>query len=79
VTAAGGAWNASIVSEYVQVHGETRAAFGLGSIISQATARGNFPLLAASVLAMAVSVVLVNHLFWRRLYRLAQRRYALET
>ncbi len=60
VTAAGGAWNASIVSEYVQVKSQTYVAFGLGSIISQATAEGNFPLLAAGVLTMAVSVVLLN-------------------
>jgi NitT/TauT family transport system permease protein len=77
VTAAGGAWNASIVSEYVQVQDETYIAFGLGSIINQATARGNFPLLAAGVLAMSVSVVTINRLFWKRLFRLAEQRYAL--
>jgi NitT/TauT family transport system permease protein len=79
VTAAGGAWNASIVSEYVQVKGGTHVAFGLGSLISVATAEGNFPLLAASVLAMAISVVLINRLFWRRLYRLAEERYSLSS
>ena len=77
VTAAGGAWNASIVSEYVSVQGETYTAFGLGSLISQATARGNFPLLVAGVLGMAVAVVLINRLFWKRLFRLAERRYSL--
>jgi NitT/TauT family transport system permease protein len=30
VTAAGGAWNASIVSEYVVFRGETLRTFGLG-------------------------------------------------
>ncbi len=77
VTAAGGAWNASIVSEYVQVKNDTYVAFGLGSIINQATAKGNFPLLVAGVLAMAVSVVLINRLFWKRLFSLAERRYTL--
>jgi NitT/TauT family transport system permease protein len=77
VTAAGGAWNASIVSEYVQVKNNTYAAFGLGSLISLATAKGNFPLLTASVLIMAVSVVLINRLFWKRLFRLAESRFAL--
>jgi NitT/TauT family transport system permease protein len=78
VTAAGGAWNATIVSEYVQVKGQTFAAFGLGSTISRATAAGNFPLLCVSVVTMAFFVVGVNRLFWKRLYRLAERRYALD-
>jgi NitT/TauT family transport system permease protein len=77
VTAAGGAWNASIVSEYVQVKDHTYMAFGLGSIINQATSEGRFPLLVASVLAMACSVVLLNRVVWKRLFRLAERRYIL--
>jgi NitT/TauT family transport system permease protein len=77
VTAAGGAWNATIVSEYVQVKGQTYAAFGLGSTISRATASGNFPLLAASVVTMALFVVLLNRILWKRLYRLAETRYTL--
>jgi NitT/TauT family transport system permease protein len=77
VTAAGGAWNASIVSEYVTFKGEVVQAWGLGSRISQAAADANFPLLAASVLVMAVVVVLFNRLVWRRLYHLAEDRYSL--
>jgi NitT/TauT family transport system permease protein len=77
ITAAGGAWNATIVSEYVQVKDRTFAAFGLGSTISQATSAGNFSLLCAAVVTMAVFVVLVNRFFWKRLYRLAEARYSL--
>jgi len=77
ITAAGGAWNATIVSEYVQMKDQTYSAFGLGSLISQATARGDFPLLAAGIVIMAFSVVLLNRLIWRRLYRLAEERYSL--
>jgi NitT/TauT family transport system permease protein len=77
ITAAGGAWNALIVSEYVQVQGTTFDAFGLGSTICKATATGHFSLLAASVVTMATCVVLINRLFWKRLYRLAENRYSL--
>jgi NitT/TauT family transport system permease protein len=77
VTAAGGAWNATIVSEYVQTKGQTFTAFGLGSTISVATAKANYPLLAAGIVTMALFVVLVNRLFWKRLYRLAEDRYSL--
>src|SRR5947209_16279528 len=65
VTAAGGAWNASIVSEYVTYRKETLKAFGLGAQISRATDEGNFPLLAASTLVMALLVVSFNRTVWR--------------
>ncbi len=77
ITAAGGAWNATIVSEFVQVKAKTFVAFGLGSTISHATADGNFPLLCASIVTMAAFVVMVNRLIWKRLYRLAEARYSL--
>jgi NitT/TauT family transport system permease protein len=77
ITAAGGAWNATIVAEYVQVHGKPSVAFGLGSMISAATANANYSLLAAGVVTMAVFVVLLNRFFWKRLYRLAEDRYSL--
>ncbi|MEG4228651.1 ABC transporter permease subunit [Microcoleus sp. N9_B2] len=72
ITAVGGAWNASIVSEYVQFKGETITTSGLGETISQATASGNFPLLLAATSVMSLLVVLTNRLVWRPLYRLAE-------
>ncbi len=77
ITAAGGAWNATIVSEYVQLRGKTYTAFGLGSMISHATSRGNFSLLCAAVVTMAAFVVLLNRFVWQRLVRLAELRYSL--
>jgi NitT/TauT family transport system permease protein len=77
VTAAGGAWNASIVSEYVHAAGSVRQTDGLGALISTAAAAGHFPLLAAGVLTMALLVVAVNRTFWKRLYIVAETRYSL--
>jgi NitT/TauT family transport system permease protein len=79
ITAAGGAWNASIASEYVQYQGQTETATGLGALIFQATDKGNFPVLAAAVLAMALFVVFFNRLVWKRLSAIAQERYQLLT
>lgn len=79
ITAVGGAWNASIVSEYVNFSDKTYFAFGLGSMISHATAEGNFPLLCAAVVSMAMFVVLINRLVWKRLYRVAEDRFSLNT
>jgi NitT/TauT family transport system permease protein len=69
ITSAGGAWNASIVAEYVQQGSKTYDAFGLGNLISQATNAGHFDVLAAAVVLMAVAVVTINRTFWRRLQR----------
>jgi NitT/TauT family transport system permease protein len=77
VTAAGGAWNASIVSEYVSFKGSELAADGLGARISVAAAAGDFPTLAAAVSVMAVVVVLFNRLVWRRLHLIAEQRFSL--
>lgn len=78
ITAVGGAWNASVVAEYVQFGGETHATLGIGAVISHATATGDFALLLAATLAMVVTVVLLNRLFWQPLYRLAEARYRME-
>jgi NitT/TauT family transport system permease protein len=77
VTAAGGAWNASIVSEFVAVKGETLTTWGLGAEISEAASRADFPRLAASVLAMSVLVVTWNRLVWRPLNEIAETRFSL--
>ncbi len=79
VTAAGGAWNASIVAEYFHFKGQTLLTTGLGATISQATDAGNFDLLLAATIVMAAMVVTMNRLVWRRLYRLAEIRFKLET
>jgi len=77
VTAAGGAWNASIVSEFVTFRGHVLAANGLGARISVAAAQADIPALAASVAVMAAVVVLFNRTVWRRLYRLAEQRFSI--
>jgi NitT/TauT family transport system permease protein len=77
ITAAGGAWNASIVAEIVTYGKTTLTATGLGAYIAHATQTGNFPQILVGVAVMSVFVVAFNRLFWRRLYTIAQTRYAL--
>ncbi len=77
VTAAGGAWNASIVAEYVTFKSEVLTANGLGARISAAAEQGDFPQLAASVTVMAAVVVLFNRTVWKRLYQIAEERFSL--
>jgi NitT/TauT family transport system permease protein len=77
VTASGGAWNASIVSEVVSWGGTTLTANGLGAYIAQATSQGDWPRIALGIGMMSVFVVGLNRLLWRRLYDLAERKYQL--
>lgn len=78
VTSSGGAWNASIVAEYVEFDGHSHATLGLGSLIARATAAGDYPLLLAATLTMIMAVVLINRTVWHRLYALAERRFRIE-
>lgn len=78
ITAAGGAWNASIVSEKVSWGDTTLIARGLGSYIAQVTQAGDWPRIALGVGVMSLFVVGLNGLFWRRLYRLAELKYHLD-
>lgn len=75
VTAAGGAWNGSIVAEYVEAGGRAHVATGLGSLISLATVHADFPLLAGGIVVMSGIVVGWNRLVWRPLATLAQTQY----
>jgi len=78
ITASGGAWNASIVAEFVEFGGRTHATYGIGSTIATATGGGDYALLLAGTLALVGTVVLLNRAFWLRLYRVAETRYRME-
>ncbi len=78
ITAAGGAWNASIVAEIVSYGHTTLVATGLGAYIAQSTTDGNFPRTLVGVTVMSIYVVGLNRFFWRRLYHLAETRYSLQ-
>lgn len=78
ITASGGAWNASIVAEYVVVAGKTYSVVGVGATIAGATAVGDYALLMAATLTLILVVVGINRLVWRRLYLQAAEQYRLE-
>jgi NitT/TauT family transport system permease protein len=78
ITAAGGAWNASIVAEVVNYGHHHLVATGLGSYIAAAAGAGNFGEVLVGVIVMSVLVVATNRFFWRRLYHLAETRYSLQ-
>jgi NitT/TauT family transport system permease protein len=79
VTAAGGAWNASIICEYLTYKEVEQVPWGtgLGAIIAASPSQGKFALLAAATLLMSAIVVVFNRTVWKRCYRLAESRFSL--
>jgi len=75
VTASGGAWNASIVSEIVSWQDHELIATGLGAYIASATSSGNWPQIIWGISVMAAIVVTTNRLVWKKLHNLAREKY----
>jgi NitT/TauT family transport system permease protein len=78
ITAAGGAWNASIVAEAVS-WGDTKiVAHGLGAYIAENTAAGDYPKIVLGIAVMSLLVTSFNRLLWRPLYAYAEDRLRLD-
>jgi len=78
ITASGGCWNASIVSEVVKWGDTTLTATGVGAYIADMTEKGDFPRLALGISVLCLYVLLFNRLLWRRLYQVAEERLRLD-
>jgi len=68
ITATGGAWNASIVSESISFDNQVHYLHGIGSFITQSASNGSFEQLTAATLIMVVTVALMNRFVWKKLY-----------
>jgi NitT/TauT family transport system permease protein len=77
ITASGGSWNASIVAEVASWGNEHLEAYGLGAYIAQKTDAGDFHHIVLGIAVMSLFVVAVNRVFWRPLYRYAERKFRL--
>lgn len=78
ITAAGGAWNASIVAEVVSWGNTTLVATGLGAYITEYTTKGDFSHIALGISMMCVLVLAFNRLVWRPLYTIAETRFMMD-
>lgn len=78
ITASGGAWNASVVSEVVSWGDTTLTASGIGAYIAAQTMAGDHPRVALGIAVMSLYVVLLNRTLWERFYRFARERLTLE-
>jgi NitT/TauT family transport system permease protein len=78
VTASGGSWNASIISEVVKWGDDKLVATGIGAYIAEWTDAGDYPRIVLGITVLSLYVLLFNRLLWRRLYRLAEERLRLD-
>jgi NitT/TauT family transport system permease protein len=77
ITASGGSWNASVVSEVAEWGQEHLEAAGLGAYISHATGTGDFRRTVVGIVVMALFVVVLNRVFWKPLFARAERKFRL--
>ncbi|MFZ1149368.1 MAG: ABC transporter permease subunit [Xanthobacteraceae bacterium] len=77
ITASGGSWNASIVAEVASWGNEHLQAEGLGAYIAEQTDAGDFHHIVLGIAVMSLFVVVINRVFWRPLYRYAERKFRL--
>ncbi|WP_186643959.1 ABC transporter permease subunit [Fluviispira vulneris] len=73
ITAAGGAWNASVVAEIVEYPGGSLRSEGIGAELVHATTSGNYQKLIAAIICIVVALVILNRTVWRTLYIFAER------
>jgi NitT/TauT family transport system permease protein len=79
ITGWGGGWNALIVSEFLEFGGQRYSVLGIGAMLQEATEPpGNSAMMVLSLTAMVVVIVLMNRLFWRRMYTAAADRFKIE-
>ncbi|MGB9735466.1 MAG: ABC transporter permease [bacterium] len=79
ITAAGGAWNASIVAEYVLYKNKIIYTKGIGTLINLAIEKGNMNMLLGGTFAMILVVVIINITVWKRLYKSVSQLHQLES
>lgn len=78
ITAAGGAWNASIVAEAVGWGVTKLKIIGLGGYIAHSSDIGNFSHIALGTIIMCLFVLIINRLLWRPLYNIAIEKFRAE-
>jgi len=75
ITAFGGGWNTLIVAEYLNVNNRTFEVFGIGSTLDVGYHDGQTALWVAALFTLVVTVIALNELIWKPLYRRAMTRY----
>ncbi len=77
ITAFGGGWNTLILAEYLE--GGRFSTLGVGQLLNIGLAEnGGMPLFVGALFGLVLTVVVLNELLWKPLYRRAVDRYRYE-
>ncbi len=75
LSAWGGAWNASVVAEYVQVGGRTIDLGGVGAMLNRFAISGDTIGLTLSALVLSIVIVAINKTLWSRIFGYIEGKY----
>jgi len=80
ITAFGGGWNTLIVAEYLSVNSShTLSVLGLGQMIDIGYVEPNgIPLMVSALLTLVATVIAINELLWKPLYRRSVERFRID-
>ncbi|NAZ24722.1 MAG: ABC transporter permease subunit [Thermofilum sp.] len=68
LSAWGGAWNATIVAEYVVLSGRTFDMGGVGALLNRYTVEGKTTEVALTALLLSLVIVIINKVVWSRIF-----------
>ncbi len=74
----GGAWNTTILAEYITTGKDVIYIHGIGGLISRAANLGDVGGLFFYIMWMSIFIVLFNKLIWSRLYKVISEKYLAE-
>ncbi|HZD12305.1 MAG TPA: ABC transporter permease subunit, partial [Candidatus Binatus sp.] len=70
IQAWGGGWNATIISEYIS---SDKQVLGLGAVLDNAASAGSTVVIAATLVIMTVTVLIINRVVWHRLLKKSEK------
>jgi len=78
VTALGGAWNALVIAEYIDVKGKPYMVTGIGALLNISLSQNEKGLFTLALILLVLTVYSINHFVYRPLYAKILDRYRME-
>ncbi|BAL81064.1 ABC transporter permease [Caldisericum exile] len=78
ITAMGGAWNALVVAEYIDIKGQPFSVEGIGALLNTSLAQNEKALFTLALVSLVFMVYSINHFVYRPLYDKILDRYRME-
>lgn len=79
ITSIGGAWNALVVAEYIELKGKIYTVSGIGALLNDSLLNNEKTLFIFALFAMVLTVYSINHFVYRPLYDKILDKYKMES